>query len=270
MFADPGFVVAQPVQPLEQLDIAIDRQRRVFPDPVERCQEDAELHAAMGHSGRYYAWVPRLSRHYRVVRMDLRGHGASGVPPATSPAAACVSHCQTDADCPSPNDACGSFGELDLSFAVVTGPRTCSNKTSQSCLQRSDCQFCSSNKALSCQDDAACQGTCVSSVCAGGSFNGLPCSTNVECRDTCSFGTCSGCPPVQVGGTTTRIVNITLRVISIGSSDLRFVVSPNPSANACALRNDTIELSSVGDFCPRFDLSDPVNPVGTFRVTGTK
>jgi 3-oxoadipate enol-lactonase len=39
----------------------------------------------MGHSGRYYAWVPRLSRHYRVVRMDLRGHGASGVPPADPP-----------------------------------------------------------------------------------------------------------------------------------------------------------------------------------------
>ena len=49
MLADPGFVVAQPVQPLEQLDIAVDRQRRVFPDPMERCQEDAELHAAMGH-----------------------------------------------------------------------------------------------------------------------------------------------------------------------------------------------------------------------------
>ncbi len=36
----------------------------------------------MGHSQRYYAWVPRLCRHYRVVRMDLRGHGESQVPPA--------------------------------------------------------------------------------------------------------------------------------------------------------------------------------------------
>lgn len=41
------------------------------------------LHAAMGHSRRFYAWVPRLSRHYRVVRLDLRGHGESEVPPAT-------------------------------------------------------------------------------------------------------------------------------------------------------------------------------------------
>ncbi len=40
------------------------------------------LHAAMGSARRYYAWVPPLSRHYRVVRMDLRGHGNSAVPPA--------------------------------------------------------------------------------------------------------------------------------------------------------------------------------------------
>ena len=36
----------------------------------------------MGSARRYYAWVPPLSRHYRVVRMDLRGHGGSQVPPA--------------------------------------------------------------------------------------------------------------------------------------------------------------------------------------------
>ena len=40
------------------------------------------LHAAMGSARRYYAWVPPLSRHYRAVRMDLRGHGNSPVPPA--------------------------------------------------------------------------------------------------------------------------------------------------------------------------------------------
>ena len=39
------------------------------------------LHAAMGSARRYYAWVPPLSRHYRVVRMDLRGHGSSEIPP---------------------------------------------------------------------------------------------------------------------------------------------------------------------------------------------
>jgi 3-oxoadipate enol-lactonase len=33
------------------------------------------LHAAMGSSKRWYAAVPALCRHYRVVRIDLRGHG---------------------------------------------------------------------------------------------------------------------------------------------------------------------------------------------------
>ena len=38
------------------------------------------LHAAMGNAQRFYAWVPMLSRHYRVVRLDLRGHGNSATP----------------------------------------------------------------------------------------------------------------------------------------------------------------------------------------------
>jgi 3-oxoadipate enol-lactonase len=40
------------------------------------------LHAAMGSARRYFGWVPHLCRAYRVVRLDLRGHGASQVPPA--------------------------------------------------------------------------------------------------------------------------------------------------------------------------------------------
>jgi pimeloyl-ACP methyl ester carboxylesterase len=40
------------------------------------------LHAAMGSARRYFGWVPHLCRDYRVVRLDLRGHGASEVPPA--------------------------------------------------------------------------------------------------------------------------------------------------------------------------------------------
>ena len=53
-----------------------------FTDPWKRAPVLLLLHAAMGSSRRYYAWVPLLSRHYRVVRMDLRGHGRSDVPPA--------------------------------------------------------------------------------------------------------------------------------------------------------------------------------------------
>jgi 3-oxoadipate enol-lactonase len=40
------------------------------------------LHAAMGSARRYFGWVPHLCRSYRVVRLDLRGHGGSQIPPA--------------------------------------------------------------------------------------------------------------------------------------------------------------------------------------------
>jgi 3-oxoadipate enol-lactonase len=43
------------------------------------------LHAAMGSSKRWYAAVPPLTRQYRVVRMDLRGHGESQVPTEAPP-----------------------------------------------------------------------------------------------------------------------------------------------------------------------------------------
>jgi pimeloyl-ACP methyl ester carboxylesterase len=36
----------------------------------------------MGSARRYFGWVPALARGYRIVRLDLRGHGASEVPPA--------------------------------------------------------------------------------------------------------------------------------------------------------------------------------------------
>jgi 3-oxoadipate enol-lactonase len=42
------------------------------------------LHAAMGNARRWFGWVPHLCRDWRVVRLDLRGHGASEVPPANS------------------------------------------------------------------------------------------------------------------------------------------------------------------------------------------
>lgn len=38
------------------------------------------LHAAMGSSQRWFRWMPRLTARYRVIRMDLRGHGLSQVP----------------------------------------------------------------------------------------------------------------------------------------------------------------------------------------------
>jgi 3-oxoadipate enol-lactonase len=51
-----------------------------FSDPWRNDPPLIMLHAAMGHSKRYYAMVPTLCRHFRTIRMDLRGHGESEVP----------------------------------------------------------------------------------------------------------------------------------------------------------------------------------------------
>ena len=50
-----------------------------FTDPWKPPQTLVLVHAAMGSSKRLYAWVPKLARDFRVVRLDLRGHGASQV-----------------------------------------------------------------------------------------------------------------------------------------------------------------------------------------------
>jgi pimeloyl-ACP methyl ester carboxylesterase len=56
-----------------------------FTDPWKRAPTLLLLHAAMGSARRYFAWVPHLSRDWRVVRLDLRGHGSSQVPPTDRP-----------------------------------------------------------------------------------------------------------------------------------------------------------------------------------------
>ena len=176
--------------------------------------------------------------------------------------------CLRDTDCTTTDDVCGDFGRLQASFAVITGPKTCSNKPSQSCTQSSDCQFCASNPSQACLNAAICTGSCTSFVCAGGSFDGKPCSSGIDCFDACGSGACSGCPSTLVNGKV-RIVNLTFSVIGTGSSDLRFTVSTNPSATACALRKDTVDIGSI-HFCPDVDAADPGITHGCFKVTGTK
>ena len=51
-----------------------------YTDPWARKDTLVMLHAAMGSSRRFYAWVPHLARDFRVVRMDMRGHGDSAAP----------------------------------------------------------------------------------------------------------------------------------------------------------------------------------------------
>ena len=51
-----------------------------FTDPWTSPDTLLLLHAAMGNAQRWFRWVPRLSRRFRVVRMELRGHGGSQTP----------------------------------------------------------------------------------------------------------------------------------------------------------------------------------------------
>jgi pimeloyl-ACP methyl ester carboxylesterase len=56
-----------------------------FTPPWQPCDAIILLHSMMGESDRFFAWMPALSARFRVLRMDLRGHGASQVPGADAP-----------------------------------------------------------------------------------------------------------------------------------------------------------------------------------------
>lgn len=51
-----------------------------FSDPWRPQETLILIHAGMGSSRRLYKWVPTLSRHFRVVRPDMRGHGETAIP----------------------------------------------------------------------------------------------------------------------------------------------------------------------------------------------
>ena len=51
-----------------------------YTDPWRPADTLILIHAAMGSSRRFYAWVPHLARDFRVIRIDMRGHGATEVP----------------------------------------------------------------------------------------------------------------------------------------------------------------------------------------------
>ncbi len=56
-----------------------------YTDPWHPPQTLILLPSAMSSTRRLYAMVPHFARRFRVVRMDLRGHGASDVPPLDAP-----------------------------------------------------------------------------------------------------------------------------------------------------------------------------------------
>ncbi len=55
-----------------------------YTDPWKPANTLLMLHPAMASSRRFYSLVPGLARHYRVIRLDTRGHGQSQVPGANT------------------------------------------------------------------------------------------------------------------------------------------------------------------------------------------
>jgi 3-oxoadipate enol-lactonase len=55
-----------------------------FTDPWRKPDTILLVHPAMGSGRRMFGWVPHLARQLRVIRMDLRGHGESQIPPPDS------------------------------------------------------------------------------------------------------------------------------------------------------------------------------------------
>ena len=72
-----------PIAKLAGIDIHYDITD--YTDPW-RPSETVLLHHGFGRNLNFWrAWAPLLARHYRVLRMDARGCGASGVPPRGAP-----------------------------------------------------------------------------------------------------------------------------------------------------------------------------------------
>lgn len=51
-----------------------------FTDPWKPCETILIQHGFARHSAFWYHWIPLLSRQYRVIRRDARGHGLSSSP----------------------------------------------------------------------------------------------------------------------------------------------------------------------------------------------
>lgn len=71
----------QPVTPDCQLHYVVDD----YTDPWRQPETILMLHGNAESGASWYGWVPHLARHYRVVRPDMRGFGASTPMPRAFP-----------------------------------------------------------------------------------------------------------------------------------------------------------------------------------------
>ena len=81
VLADPRLVVAEGVEPLDQFQVAVERQGGVVADAVERGEEDAEAQAVVGHGGTFSlrdgacGWRGREGGSARRIRRTTEAHG---------------------------------------------------------------------------------------------------------------------------------------------------------------------------------------------------
>src|SRR5262249_40190575 len=98
VLADPRFVIAEMVEPLDQLHVPAEGERGILPYPVKRSQEDAELHSAMGHDpspGAIHNGAgSSAATHLKVLQ------SAAFQQPATAPRYCSRSHVDTKGDRP--------------------------------------------------------------------------------------------------------------------------------------------------------------------------
>ena len=57
VLADPGLIEVEPIELFEELEVAIERDRRILLEPVEGPEEDAELHAGGPERRHTVSWA---------------------------------------------------------------------------------------------------------------------------------------------------------------------------------------------------------------------
>src|SRR5687767_2980266 len=88
MLADPDLVVTEVVEPLDELHVPREGQRGVLADAMERGQEDAELHAFVGHGANSSTGAPAGRLTYHPAMSDKGIHAVrehlSKLPPSNT------------------------------------------------------------------------------------------------------------------------------------------------------------------------------------------
>ena len=87
VLADPGFMVVQPIEQLHQVHVALQRERWVFGQIVERRQEDAAAQISFGHA----RWSPGAGSDSRLC-LSLHQADVMGEPQRPGLCTTCSTH----------------------------------------------------------------------------------------------------------------------------------------------------------------------------------